>query len=66
MQISIQTNDKLVSKKVLEFLASFKKDEIEIKTFDESEKKETFASFAGMWKDRDITVKNLRESAWKE
>ena len=31
---------------------------------DKSPKKDTIDQFAGMWKDRDITIKSIREEAW--
>ncbi len=30
-----------------------------------SEKKDKFKDFAGLWQDRDITLKDIREKAWK-
>jgi hypothetical protein len=67
MQISLYIKNESISQKVLEFLSSFKKEEIQIETIDDKPlKKESLSSFAGMWKDRDITVESLRESAWKK
>ncbi len=37
-----------------------------LKLMDDKQKdKETLSSFAGMWKDRDIDINSIRESAWK-
>ena len=66
MQISLHIKDESISKKILDFLASFQKEDIQIETIDEKqEEKNSLASFAGMWKDRDIDINTIRESAWK-
>jgi hypothetical protein len=67
MQISINIKNESISKKILEFLASFKKEDVQIETIeDDASQKESLSSFAGMWKDREIDTKTLRESAWKK
>jgi hypothetical protein len=67
MQISLNIKNESISQRVLEFLASFKKEDIQIETIDDKPlKKDSLSSFAGMWKDRDITIESLRESAWKK
>ncbi|MDD3506091.1 MAG: hypothetical protein PHX65_06030 [Sulfurimonas sp.] len=67
MQISLNIKNESISQKVLEFLSSFKKEDIKIETIDDKPfKEESLASFAGMWKDRDITIETLREAAWKK
>jgi hypothetical protein len=64
MQISLNIKNEFISQQVLNFLSSFTKDEIEIKTTKDSKK--SFCEFAGMWKDKDITIESLREVAWKK
>ena len=32
----------------------------------EEQRKSELASFVGLWKDRDISIETLRESAWKK
>ncbi|MBE0514356.1 hypothetical protein [Sulfurimonas sp.] len=67
MQISLNIKNESISQKVLEFLSSFKKEEIKIETIDDKPfKEESLSSFVGMWKDRDITIETLREAAWKK
>ncbi len=67
MQISLNIKNESISQKILDFLSSFQKEDIQIETIDEKqEDKESLASFAGMWKDRDININNIRESAWKK
>ncbi|MCD6259408.1 MAG: hypothetical protein J7J31_07380 [Helicobacteraceae bacterium] len=67
MHISLNIKNESISQKVLEFLSSFKKEDIQIETIDDnSAQKESLASFAGMWKDRDINIRTLREAAWKK
>jgi len=67
MQLSLHIKNESISKKVLDFLSSFKKEDIQIETIDEHEEKnESLSSFAGMWKDRDINIETIRESAWKK
>ncbi len=31
-----------------------------------ADKKESLSTFAGIWKDRDIDIHTIRESAWKK
>jgi len=64
MQISLDIKNESISHKVLNFLSSFTKDEIEIKTV--NDRKELFSEFSGMWKDKDIDIDSLREIAWKK
>ena len=66
----ITLNIKNESKKdsFLNFLATL--DYIEIKTQqnikkNNLEKKDKFKDFAGLWEDRDITLKDIRGKAWK-
>jgi hypothetical protein len=66
----VTLNIKNESKKdsFLNFLATL--DYIEIKSQQNikkksSEKKDKFKDFAGLWQDRDITLKDIREKAWK-
>jgi hypothetical protein len=67
MHISLNIKNESISQKVLEFLSSFKKEDIKIETIDDKPfKEESLSSFAGMWKDRDITIETLREAAWKK
>jgi len=67
MQISLNIKDKSISKKILNFLSSFQKEDIEIKTFnDTKDTQESISSFSGMWKNRDININTIRESAWKK
>ncbi len=67
MQISLNIKDESISKKILDFLSSFKKEDIQIETLDDKqEEKESLSSFVGMWKDRNIDINTIRESAWKK
>ncbi len=67
MHISLNIKNESISQKVLEFLSSFKQEEIQIETIeDDSTQKESLSSFVGMWKDRDISIETLREAAWKK
>jgi hypothetical protein len=65
MRISLEIKNESVTQKILDFLSSFQKDELQIKTYDEN-KKETLSSFSGMWKDKDIDISTIREAAWKK
>ena len=66
MHISLNIKNESISQKVLEFLSSFKKEDIQIETIEnDSAQKESLSSFVGMWKDRDINIETLREAAWK-
>ena len=65
MHISLNIKNESVSHKILEFLSYFKKEDVEIQTLSD-EKKGSFSEFSGLWKDRDIDIKTLRESAWKK
>ena len=67
MQISLNIKDESISKKILDFLASFQKEDIGIKTFDNAkDTQESISSFSGMWKDRDVDITTIRASAWKK
>ena len=67
MQISLHIKDESISQKILDFLSSFKKEDIQIETIpDKEEEKASLSSFVGMWKDRDIDINSIRESAWKK
>lgn len=67
MHISVNIKNESISQKVLDFLSSFKKEDIQIETFDDNSfQKDSLSSFAGMWKDRDINIETLRETAWKK
>jgi hypothetical protein len=64
MQITLNIKNESISKKILDFLSSFQKDDVQIETI-EKEKKESLSSFVGIWKDRDIDLNTIREAAWK-
>jgi len=69
MQILLDIQNKSVSQKILDFLAtSFKKNDVRIKTLDDTSTdiKHSFSEFAGLWENRDITIESIRESAWKK
>jgi len=67
MQISLNIKNESISQKILDFLSSFQKEDIQIETINEKqEDEESLSSFAGMWKDRDIDINSIRESAWKK
>ncbi|MEA2098894.1 MAG: hypothetical protein U9P72_02055 [Campylobacterota bacterium] len=64
MHIALNIKNESLSQKVLDFLASFKQEDIEVQTFTD-EKEKSFSEFAGLWKDRDVDLKTIRETAWK-
>ena len=64
MQISLDIKNESISQKVLNFLSSFTKDEIEIRT--NIDTKKSFSEFSGMWKEKEIDIDKLREMAWKK
>jgi hypothetical protein len=67
MHISLNIKNESISQKILDFLSSFKKEDIQIETFEDTKKEDnSLSSFAGMWKDRDIDIHTIRESAWKK
>ena len=67
MQLSLHIKNESISQKILEFLSTFKKEDIQIETVDEDdESKESLSTFAGIWKDREINIETIRESAWKK
>jgi hypothetical protein len=65
MHISLNIKNESLSQKILDFLSSFKKEDIEIQTLPD-EKKGAFSEFSGLWKDRDINIQSIRETAWKK
>ena len=65
MHISLDIKNESVTQKVLNFLSSFSKDDIQVKTSNDTEK-ESLSSFSGIWKDRDIDINTIREAAWKK
>jgi len=65
MHISLNIKNESLSQKILDFLSSFKQEDLEIETLPEEEKG-SFSEFSGMWKDRDIDIQTIRESAWKK
>jgi hypothetical protein len=69
MQILLNVQNESVSQKILDFLAtSFKKNDVSIQTLEDTtiEKKHQFSEFSGLWKNRDINIESIRESAWKK
>jgi len=69
MQILLNIQNESVSQKILDFLSnSFKKDDVSIKTLDDTtaDKEHQFSEFSGLWKNRDINIESIRESAWKK
>ena len=69
MHISLDIKNEFITQKILDFLSSFQKDELQIQTFDDTKaniKKESLSSFSGMWKDREINIDIIRESAWNK
>lgn len=61
MQISLNIKNESVGEKILDFLSSFQKEDVQIKTFEDSQTKESLSSFSGMWKDREIDINTIRE-----
>ena len=69
MQILLDVQNESVSNKILKFLStSFKKSDVSIKTLEDKniDKEHPFSEFSGLWKNRDINIKSIRESAWKK
>lgn len=66
MQISLNIKNESISQKILDFLSSFQKEDLQIKTIEDKHEEETLSSFCGMWKDKDIDIESIRESAWKK
>ncbi len=64
MQLSVNIKNESMSQKILDFLSSFQKEDVQVKTIDE--KKESISSFSGIWKDRDVDINTIREFAWKK
>ena len=68
MLVTLKTKNESKKDSLLNFLATL--DYIEIKSQqniknNNSEKKDKFKDFAGLWQDRDTTLKDIREKAWK-
>jgi len=59
MQIIVEVDNKKV-KQFIELLRSL--DYVKVKNL----KKNNIKKFAGMWKDRDISLTSIREKAWKK
>lgn len=68
MHISLNIKNESVSQKILDFLSSFTKEDIDVKTIDDSKemKQNSFSEFSGIWKDRDVDLNKIREAAWKK
>ena len=69
MQILLNVQSSSVSQKILDFLAtSFKKSDVSVKTLEDTtiDKENKFSEFSGLWENRDINIKSIRESAWKK
>ncbi|MDF1884187.1 hypothetical protein JHD49_09565 [Sulfurimonas sp. SAG-AH-194-C21] len=69
MQILLNIQNESVSQKILDFLSSsFKKNDLSIQTLEDTsvDKKHQFSEFSGLWKDRNINIETIRESAWKK
>ena len=69
MLITLDIKNRSMIKDFLSYIAPL--EYVEIKTDvealeDNISKKDRFKKFAGMWKDRDISIQNLREKAWKK
>ncbi len=52
-----------------QFLSKVKRHHLKIvmmyQEFDEIKEKDSLAEFTGMWKDRDISVSDIRKKAWE-
>ena len=69
MQILLDVQNESVSKKILDFLStSFQKSDLSVKTLENisTNKEHPFSEFSGLWKNRDINIESIRESAWKK
>jgi len=69
MQILLNVQNESVSQKILDFLAtSFKKNDVSVQTIEDTiiDKEYQFSEFSGLWKNRDINLESIRESAWKK
>ncbi len=69
MQILVNVQNESVSQKILDFLAtSFKKNDVSVQTIEDTiiDKEYQFSEFSGLWKNRDINLESIRESAWKK
>ena len=71
MPLTINISNEQLFEKILWLLSRFENDGLEIITDIQknkstpTESKNKFSEFAGIWKDRDITQKSLREQAWR-
>jgi len=71
MTITLNISNEQLFDRILWLLSRFKNDGLEIITnfqgtiSAKEEPKNQFSEFAGIWKDRDITQKSIREQAWK-
>lgn len=69
MTITLNIQNEQLVDKILWFLNRFKNEGLEIithkKPIPEEPKKNPLADFSGIWKDRDISQKSIREEAWK-
>lgn len=67
MHIAINIKNESLSHKILEYLSSFRKEDVQIETIEQTHiNEEKFSSFAGLWKDRSVDLDTIRESAWKK
>ncbi len=71
MTITLNIQNKQLFEKIMWLLSRFKNDGLEIITDIQkniatpAEPQNKFSEFAGIWKNRDITQKSIRERAWK-
>ncbi len=65
-QIIIQVKDKFKAKMLVELLndMNFVSDIKIFKQHTDTNQKIDFFSFAGMWADRDVSLKSIRQKAW--
>jgi len=67
MLVTLDIKNRSMVRDFLSYIATL--EYVDIKTdikIDKISEKDKFKEFAGMWKDRDISTKNLREHAWKK
>jgi len=70
MLVTLDIKNESMKDRFLNFISTL--DYIDIKSesmnldipHDKSPKEDKIDQFAGMWKDRDITIKSIREEAW--
>jgi len=72
MTIILNISNSELFDKILWFLNRFRDDGLEIITTtnreiegNKFEKKNKFSEFAGIWKDRDISLESIRKQAWR-